>query len=208
MSTLTNQYDYVTSIDPATGNLYYNTSSDSYQNGGTITTTTTSIGTSIGSSYGTYYDPSNWITYQQPTITINPLKDLNYSVEFDHIINRFDLLEDNIRSVKKNKFIFNCQYEKNRIQPYELIMDLINKKTIFSVKIKVSDILTIVYSNLQFIKIENNFTFDNIGKCDFSELIVKIKYEKILYENHKLSEKELRAEKLKKISESYENSNS
>lgn len=192
MSTQFNQQDYITSIDPATGTgNIYNTATGVYQNLGTLSTST-----------GTYYNPNNWITYQTaPAKPPNPLKDLNYSVDFDHSIDRFDLLEDNINSIKKNKFIFKCEYEKNRIQPYELIMRLINKKTKFSVKVKVSDILTIVYTNLQFIKIDNNFTFDNIGKCDFSELIVKIKYENILYENHKLSEKELRAEKLKKINE-------
>ncbi len=82
-------------------------------------------------------------------------------------------------------------------QPYEFIMNLIEKKEKISVKVKVSDILTICYTNLQFTKIENNLIFNN--DCDFSVLKVKFKCEKILYENHKLSEKELRTDKLKKI---------
>jgi hypothetical protein len=86
-------------------------------------------------------------------------------------------------------------------------MKLIRTQQKFSVKINVnenssSSILTIHYINLQFIKIENNLNFND--DCDFSELKVKFKCEKILHENHKLSQKELRADKLKKIIENNE----
>ena len=76
-------------------------------------------------------------------------------------------------------------------------MKLIEDKTKISVTVHVSDVLSICYTNLQFTKIENNINFDE--KCDFSKLKVKFIYEDILYENHKLSVKELRVDKLKKI---------
>jgi hypothetical protein len=143
---------------------------------------------------GTYY----YSNAQDWTTVINPLSKLKYSVDFMLTdANKRYLLEDHIREIKKNKMIFNCKYEGNRIQPYEFIMNLIEKKEKISVKVKVSDILTICYTNLQFTKIENNLIFNN--DCDFSVLKVKFKCEKILYENHKLSEKELRTDKLKKI---------
>lgn len=140
-----------------------------------------------------YYDSSSWIS-----TPINPLSELKYSINF-HLSdeNKRYLLEDKIKEIKKNKMLFNCHYEGNRIQPYEFIMSLIENKESFSVKVKVSDILTICYVNLQFTKIENNLSFND--KCDFSVLKVKFKYDKILHENHKLSEKELRTDKLKKI---------
>ena len=74
-----------------------------------------------------------------------------------------------------------------------------------SVTIHVSDILSICYTNLQFIKIENNLNFND--NCDFSVLKVKFKYDSILYENHKLSEKEMRSDKLKKIMANEDNNN-
>lgn len=152
-----------------------------------------------GTGTGTYYyDSSGWVT-----APVNPLKELKYSVNFNlSDENKRYLLEDHIKEIKKNKMIFNCKYEGNRIQPYEFIMNLIEKKEKFSVKVKVSDILTICYTNLQFTKIENNLIFNS--ECDFSVLKVKFKCDKILYENHKLSEKELRTDKLKKILEENE----
>lgn len=145
-----------------------------------------------------YYDSSGWVS--TPT---NPLQKLKYSADFilSDVKKRY-LLEDNIKEIKKNKMSFNCKYEGNRIQPYEFIMSLIEKKEKISVKIKVSDILTVCYTNLQFTKIENNLIFNS--ECDFSVLKVKFKCDKILYENHKLSEKELRTDKLKKILEDNE----
>lgn len=149
-----------------------------------------SVDSSNGYSTGTYYDYSS--LNQKLS---NPLTNLDYDVDFE-----FDdkmLLKDNLRSIKNNKFIFKCNYTGNRIQPYEHIMNLIENKTKFSVKVKVCNILTICYTGLQFTKIYNNLNFS--GNCDFSELKVKIKYDSILYENHKLSDKELRTDKLKKI---------
>ena len=129
----------------------------------------------------------------------NPLKNLNYSIDFDIDDDEKVLLEDNIKGVRKNKFIFWCKYEGNRIQPYELIMKLIREKTKFTVIIFVSDVLSIKYTDVQFIEIENNLNFDT--NCDFSELKVKFKYESIKHQNHKLSIKEVRMDKLKKLKE-------
>jgi hypothetical protein len=126
---------------------------------------------------------------------INPLKSISYSIFFSEDKN--NTLSKNINGIRKNKFIFNCEYEGNRIQPYEYIMKLIKEKIKMSVKVKVSDILTICYTNLQFKEITNNLNFNS--NCDFSTLKVKFKYDDILYENHKLSDKEQRTDKLKKI---------
>jgi len=138
---------------------------------------------------------TNTLPWSTDTVYINPLSKLYYEINFE--IDKKDLLKNSISGIKNNKFLFNCKFEGNRIQPYEFIMKLIEDHKKFSVKVKVSDILTICYKNLQFTKIENNLSFN--GDCDFSVLKVKFKYEKILYENHKLSEKELRTEKLKKL---------
>lgn len=167
-------------------------------NGSILTTSNpySLINTSTTGGYNTYTTYDTYDTY------VNPLKNLNYVIDFEHIIDRFDLLEDNIAGIKKNIFLFNCKYEKNRIQPYELIMRLIKEKTLFSATVHVSDILSICYQNLQFIKIQNNLNFNT--NCDFSVIKVKFKYEKLTYENHKLSEKELRSDKLKKIIENNE----
>jgi hypothetical protein len=51
---------------------------------------------------------------------------------------------------------------------------------------------------LIFTEICNNINFGT-GNCDFSELKVKFKYEKISYDNHNLSTKQLRNDKMKKI---------
>ena len=181
-----------------------------FQNNATLSTLTTSINSSpwlITTTDTTMY-PYNWGTtttisspYTGETI-FDPLKNLNYIVDFDHSIDRFDLLEDNIKGIRKNKFLFWCKYEGNRIQPYELIMRLIREKTKFTVTVDVSDILSIKYTNVQFVEIENNLNFNT--ECDFSELKVKFKYENIKYENHKLSIKELRIDKLKKLKETQE----
>jgi len=146
------------------------------------------IYTGAGGAYTSDY-------FSPKTPRYNPLSLLEYFVEFE--LDDKQLLEGNLKSIKNNKFIFNCNYVGNRIQPYEYIMNLIENKTKFSVKVKVSNVLTICYTGLQFTKIQNNLSFS--GNCDFSELKVKIKYDSILYQNHKLSEKELRTDKLKKI---------
>jgi hypothetical protein len=193
----------VNNSGPFSGSLPYylpNSNPLQYPNGSVLTTTsgtwtTTSIpnGPST-SSPNTTVGTSVWYDYND-IVKNNPLQKLNYIVNFE--IDKDDMLKHNIKGIRKNKFLFKCDYLGNRIQPYEFIMKLIEGNKKFSVKIEVSDILTICYTNLQFIKIENNLDFDT--ECDFSVLKVNFKYEKILYENHKLSEKELRAEKLKKI---------
>lgn len=137
----------------------------------------------------------NWL-YGTDTATYNPLKDLCYTVLFD-IDNKTNVLAKNILSIRKRKFIFNCEFENNRIQPYEYIMSLIDKKIELNVTVEVSDIITITYSKFRFVEILNNLDFD--GYCDFSKLHVKFKCEKISYENHKLSTKQLRNDKMKKI---------
>ena len=156
--------------------------------------------TTTGTQPSTILYPSTTTTWATTTILDEPLKNLNYIVEFD-IDDEEDkeLLEINIKSIKKNKMLFNCNYVGNRIQPYELIMKLINKKIKFAVSVEVSDILSIHYIGFQFVEIVNNLNFGT--ECDFSELNVKFKYDDIKYENYKLSTKELRMDKLKKIME-------
>lgn len=169
----------------------------------TLTTSSTSIPyfntTSPGTGSGLYYDSTNVVlgNYSYPKEKeYHPLKNLSYSIYFE--MDNDNLLSSNIKGIKKNKFIFNCNYIKNRIQPYEFIMKLISDKKTFSVKVDVSNVLTLNFINFQFVKIENNLNFMN-SDCDFSKLKVKFKCEKILYENHNLSEKELRMDKLKKL---------
>lgn len=167
---------------------------------GTLTTSTSNITISPNSNSTLIWDSTAGNVYYgsyDSYTPSNPLSNLYYNVKFGE--DPDNLLSSNIKSIKKNKFIFECNYVGNRIQPYEFIMKLIDKNKKFSVNVKVSDILTIKYVNLQFIEIVNNLNFS--GNCDFSKLKVKFKCEKILYENHKLSEKELRTEKLKKIIE-------
>jgi len=154
--------------------------------GGAILTSNTVTGTLSTSPY------YNYDTWKKPYVA---LENLDYIADFD--IDKNNMLKNNIRGIRKNKILFNCDYIGNRIQPYEFIMKLIEDKTKISVTVHVSDVLSICYTNLQFTKIENNINFDE--KCDFSKLKVKFIYEDILYENHKLSVKELRVDKLKKI---------
>jgi len=139
------------------------------------------------------------------TDTINPLKNLSYSVYFS-IDEKDNLLSSNISGIEENMFLFNCYLINNRIQPYEYIMKLIKKGEKFSAKIKVSDILTINYVGCEFVKIKNNLTFNGVD-CNFSLLKVEFKYDDILYENHNLSEKQKRADKLKTILENEGNNN-
>ena len=132
---------------------------------------------------------------------IKPLQNLTYSVEFE--IDKNDILKNSIKSIKNKIISFKCEYSGNRIQPYEFIMKLINEGKKFYVNIKVSDVLSLCYKNFQFIKIENNLNFGD--KCDFSVIKIKFKYDEILYQNHKLSLKELRTDKIKKIMNNEEN---
>jgi len=143
-------------------------------------------------------------TINSPWLTITPnkytLENLFYYIEFE--CDNKSLLNSSIVGIRRKKFIFNCNYVGNRIQPYEYIMNLIDDKKLFSVNVTVSDILTISYVNVRFTEIENNLNFN--GNCNFSELKVRFRCEKILYKNHKLSNKELRADKIKKINENVE----
>ena len=154
-----------------------------------LTTTTTGSNLSYNNVYNT------WVS-EAP----NLLKNLDYKIDFIFDDKNFspNLLIENIKGIKKNKFIFNCDIYNNRIQPYELIMKLIENKTQFNVKVKISDVLTICYRNFMFTKIQNNLNFTN-SECDFSIIKVKFDYDKILYENHKLSTKELRCDKLRRL---------
>lgn len=152
--------------------------------------TSVTIPSIISSNY------NNWC-YDTDNKTYEPLKDLYYTVFFE-IDNKDVVLTKNIYAIRKKKFIFNCAIKNNRIQPYEYIMSLIEKKKEFNVTIKVSDIITITYSNFRFTEIVNNLNFGD-KCCDFSKLHVKFKCDKILYENHKLSTKQLRTDKIKKI---------
>ena len=180
------------------------------------TITTTGSNTTIAYPYNWFYPHGTLITgtgtgtttmLSNDTTVINPLSNMRYIINFDKNIEKFELLEDYVKAIVKNKFLFDCHYIGNRIQPYELIMRLINKKEIFSVKIEIYDAegnpsLTINYINVQFTKIENNLNFDySKSNCDFSVLKVKFKCEKILHQNHLLTQRELRADKLKKIKE-------
>ena len=175
------------------------TSTNSIFTNGSGSLTTNGSGTISTGNLGTYYN--GYTSSFDPYMKFNELKLLSYNVDFQFNAKEFTkkILTDNIKGIKKNKFIFNCNVINNRIQPYELIMKLIEKKENFPVKVKISDILTICYTNFRFTKIENNFNFSDKDKCDFSELKVRFKYDNILYENHKLSTKQLRTDKMKKI---------
>lgn len=142
--------------------------------------------------------PTNtWYIGSDPAInTPHRLSQLYYTFIFESDKN--NILSSNIKGIKGKKLIFNCDFDNNNIiQPYEYIMELIEDKKKFAVKIDISDILTISYTNFQFIKIENNMKFN--GNCDFSKLKVKFKYDKILYENHKLSQKQVRTRKINQL---------
>lgn len=167
-------------------------------------TSLTGLTSAVLSTGTTTISPNyNWL-YGTDVATYDPLKDLFYTVFFD-IDNKDKILAKKIASIRKKKFIFNCEIENNRIQPYEYIMFLIDKKIELNVSVKVSDIMTINYSKFRFIEILNNLDFGD--RCDFSKLVVKFKCEKISYENHKLSTKQLRNDKMKKIINNNENSN-
>lgn len=165
------------------------------------TTDTNGLFTTIGTSDTVTINPNTYLTYDNYNSGWKPIKaleNLTYSSVFSiNDVNKRYLLENNIKKVQKNKIYFNCDFEGNRIQPYELIMKLIEDEEKFSVNFKISDILTICYTNFQFIEIENNLNFND--NCDFSVLKVKFKYDKVLYENKKLTQKELRTDKIKKI---------
>lgn len=155
---------------------------------------------------GLYYDATNtqlvWGNY---TTSVDPccsddgvdeLCKLPYTITFS--IDNKNQLDNNILKIREKYFSFRCQLNSdNSIEPYEYLMELIENKTKMNVKIKVSDVLTINYSGLRFTKIKNNLSFGD--NCDFSELKVKFKYDKILFENHRLTPKQQRVKKIQKI---------
>jgi len=118
---------------------------------------------------------------------LNQLESMSYIVDFELDDGS---LSKSLCEITDNSFIFDCKMDGNRIQPYDKIK--------MSVKIEISDVLTLHYTNLQFTKIENNFKFKN-GYCSLSKLKVNFKFEQVLYENEKLSIKEKRADKLNNI---------
>ncbi len=163
-----------------------------------------SLTTLTNTVYGNYTINSNSTGYQFPpyTFTIDPisnLSNLNYDIYFSVDID--DQLKNNVVSVDGNLIVFNCEFvNKDRIQPYELIMRMISEKIKFNIRVEVSDILTIKYNGVKFKRIENNFSFIN-NNCNFNTLKVKMKYKNVTYDNHKLCITEKRKEKLKKIME-------
>lgn len=130
---------------------------------------------------------------------LSNLSNLNYDICFSDDVDND--LKNNIISINDKLLTFSCNLvEKEKIQPYELIMKMINEKRKFIITIDISDILTIKYTGVKFKSVENNFKFIN-NSCDFNTLNVKIKYKNIIYDNHKLHITEKRKEKLKKIME-------
>lgn len=150
---------------------------------------------------------SNWnggITIGNPAYSYSyfpesELANLFYCITFS--CKESKQLNDSILELKGDYLTFNCDTnDKGRIIPYELIMNMIHNKEKFNMEIEVGDILTIKYFGVIFKKIKNNLSFTSDG-CDFSKLKVKIKYDNIKYENHKLHITEKRKDKLNKIME-------
>ena len=111
---------------------------------GTITTTGSNTSTTISYPYNWYQNGTPIIntgtgtsTILNDNVVINPLSNMRYIINFDKNIEKFELLEDNVKSIVKNKFLFDCHYIGNRIQPYELIMNLIHEKETFSIKVEI-----------------------------------------------------------------------
>jgi hypothetical protein len=151
--------------------------------------------TTINELYGSCINP-NYFYGVENKESLNFLECLNYSVIFE--FDNDSKLSDSLCEINDKTFIFNCELSGNRIQPYEKLMELIEDEIKMSVKIKISNVMTICYTKFQFTNIENNFKFKN-GYCNLSKLNVNFKFEKILYENNKLSVKEKRSDKLKNI---------
>lgn len=175
------------------------TNSISNSNYGTLTITGDPSSVTIwsGTSSGTWYNPGyQYVPYSFSVDPISNLSNLSYNIYFSD--DKDDLLKNNIVSIDGKLLTFNCDFvEKERIQPYELIMKMIYNKTKFTISIDVSDILTLKYTGVRFKSIENNFIFNN--NCDFSTLKVRMKYKDVIYDNHKLHISEKRKEKLNKI---------
>lgn len=155
-------------------------------------------------NYGSITINSNGSVYMPYTISTDvseysKLSNINYEIVFSK--DKDNYLKDNIISIDGNLLTFNCDFvDKERIQPYELIMKMISDKVKFDIAVEVSDILTIKYRDVKFKEIKNNLSFVN-GVCNFNTLQVKIKSKNVIYENHKLHITEQRKEKLEKIME-------
>jgi len=174
-------------IFSACSDTYTNTNTNPYYS--TIYNGSPGVYTGVPvSSYG-----SMWKSSEKK----DELDDLSYSVYFE-LDDDDKILSDTICEINDNTFVFNCKMIGNRMQPYEKLMELISDKKEISVKIVISDLLTLCYTKFQFIDIENNFKFNN-GYCSLSKLKVKFKFDKILYDNERLSVKEKRSDKLNKI---------
>jgi hypothetical protein len=183
--------------DPNAGTILTGTPSGSYLTSSTGGNLIWSTSTGTATIDTAYYGWGN-------KISSKPLEDLIYNANFE--VDKDNMLKNNINGLKKNKIFFRCDFINNRIQPYEFIMKLIEDKKQFSFKIDISDILSINYHNFRFTKIENNFDFKSVTSCDFSKLKVRFEYDKIEYENHRLSPTQLRNDKMKKIMRSNEES--
>jgi len=166
---------------------------------GTLTTTNTTY-----PGYNLTYDNNtNQIVWNNSSssfnwgvdVAIDELCKLPYTINFS--VDKKSQLYNNIFKVSEKYFIFNCKLDNNILTPYEYLMELIEDKIKIDVKIDISDVLTVNYQGLIFTKIKNNFTFGD--KCDFSKLKVKFKYDEVLFENHKLTNKQKRTKKLNKI---------
>jgi len=173
-------------------------SETSLSTSGSLTTDSTTFPiitypTTIGTyGYGSYNMSVDVAKYSE-------LSNLDYIIKFSY--DDKDYLKNNIVIINNKIITFNCDFtEKEKIQPYELIMKMINEKIKFDISIEIDDILTIKYLGVRFKNIKNNFSFAN-NKCNFNTLQVKIKYKSVIYDNQKLHITEKRKEKLDKIME-------
>jgi len=151
--------------------------------------------------YGSVTNPyNNYGSWNISTdVKYSELSNLNYEIMFSK--DKDNYLKDNIVSINDKLLTFNCDFvDKGRIQPYELIMKMINDKIKFNIVVEVSDILTVKYQDVKFKKIKNNFSFTN-DVCSFNTLQVSMKSKNVIYENHRLHITEQRKEKLEKIME-------
>ena len=155
-SKLINQCSNKISTDIDTSSTTQNNSSlttngilSSQNIGNGVQTITSGIynGISTAGNYFTTIDNSSY------PYSISDLVELNYNVFFE--FDKKKLLSNSICEINDTTFIFKCALNGNRLQPYENIMQLINDEIKMSVKIVISDILTLCYTNFQFTNIEN-----------------------------------------------------
>jgi hypothetical protein len=135
----------------------------------------------------------SWYPIKASNYPPNQLDDLSSEIGFDYDEN--DMLKKNILEIKDNVLLFrNDLVEKNHIQPFELIMKMINNKTTFNIKTTVGDVLIIKYHDVVLKKVKNMFNLSL--SCSFSQLEVEYECYKVDYENIKLDITEKRKEKL------------